>query len=124
MRASNNGTDEAAAAQPRGGRALNQQNARSLFECVNEAALAQAEGLLRAWLPNGRLQGDEYLALNPKRDDRRLGSFRVNIRTGRWADFAIDVRGGDLISLAAYLGDCSQSEAARRMAAKLGTGRW
>lgn len=120
MRASNSGTDEAAATQPRGGRALNQHNARSLFECVNEAALAQAEALLRAWLPSGRLQGDEYLALNPKRDDRRLGSFRVNIRSGRWADFAIDVRGGDLISLAAYLGDCSQSDAARRMAAKLG----
>ncbi len=103
--------------------ALHEPLTSKVFERVNEAALSQAEAIVRVWLPNGRLQGDEYLALNPKRDDRRLGAFRVNVRSGRWADFAIHVRGGDLISLAAYLGDCSQSEAARRLASTLGIER-
>ena len=37
------------------------------------------------------------------RSDRRPGSFSVNTRTGRWADFATGDRGGDVVSLAAYL---------------------
>jgi hypothetical protein len=64
--------------------------------------------------------GHEYVALNPRRVDRNPGSFRVNMRTGRWADFATDACGGDAISLAAYLGGLSQVEAARRAAAMLG----
>ncbi len=40
------------------------------------------------------------------------GSFKINIITGRWADFATQDRGGDLVSLGAYLARCSQSEAA------------
>ena len=40
---------------------------------------------------------------NPTRADRRPGSFSVNTRTGRWADFATGDRGGDVVSLAAYL---------------------
>jgi hypothetical protein len=44
----------------------------------------------------------------------------VNLVTGRWADFAVDARGGDPISLAAYLWGLSQSEAARRLALMLG----
>ena len=42
------------------------------------------------------------------------------MRTGRWADFATDARGGDVISLAAYLFALKQSDAARRLAAMLG----
>ena len=76
--------------------------------------------LLARWLPDGRLQGFEYVALNPTRADRRPGSFRVNVRTGRWADFATDARGGDPVSLAAYLSDLSQVEAARELARMLG----
>jgi hypothetical protein len=71
-------------------------------------------------LPSGRREGREYVALNPKRVDRRLGSFKVNLRTGKWADFAGDVRGGDVVSLVAYLFDLSQREAARRLARMVG----
>jgi hypothetical protein len=61
--------------------------------------------------------------LNPRRSDRRLGSFRVNLRTGMWADFAChDAAGGDPISLAAYLFGLTQIEAAKRLAATLGMG--
>ena len=44
-----------------------------------------------------------YVALNPTRNDRRPGSFKINIRTGRWCDFATGDRGGDPVSLVAYL---------------------
>jgi hypothetical protein len=58
-----------------------------------------------------------------KRADRHRGSFRINLATGRWADFALDddaARGGDLISLAAYLFNIRQSEAARGLMRMLG----
>jgi hypothetical protein len=83
--------------------------------------LAVLPSLLARWLPGGRIEADEYLALNPKRVDLHLGSFRVNVRTGRWADFAVaNARGGDAVSLLAYLDGIRQAEAARRLAAVLG----
>jgi hypothetical protein len=90
------------------------------FDRINRAALGQLDGILRRWLPDGRIEGLEYVARNPKRYDRRLGSFKINRRTGRWADFATGARGGDPISLAAYLHGLSQFEAARRLAHMLG----
>lgn len=63
-----------------------------------------AFGQVRAWLPDGRQQGDEWIALNPTRDDKKPGSFSVNLQTGAWSDFAYDdARGNDLVSLYAYL---------------------
>jgi hypothetical protein len=44
------------------------------------------------------------------------------MRTGRWADFATGDKGGDIVSLAAYLFGLSQSEAARQVAQMLGLG--
>ena len=73
-----------------------------------------AAGSLRA------AEGREYVALNPKRADRHLGSFRVNLTTGKWADFATGDGGEHPVTLAAYLFDLSQAEAARRLAAMLG----
>jgi hypothetical protein len=67
--------------------------------------------------------GREYTARNPRRPDRNAGSFRINLNTGRWADFAIGDGGGDVISLAAYLFGVSQIEAARRLADLLGVPR-
>jgi hypothetical protein len=94
------------------------------FNRVNSAALALLPGLLRRWLPGGRIEGVEYVALNPRRADHRPGSFRINTRTGRWADFAIEgARGRDVVSLAAYLGGIGRVEAAKRLAAMLGIGR-
>ena len=91
------------------------------FGRVNRAALATLPTLLARWLPGGRTEGAEYVVLNPLRVDRRPGSFRVNTRTGRWADFALEgARGGDVVSLAAYLGGIGQVEAAERLAEMLG----
>lgn len=90
------------------------------FAAVNAAALPALPALLVRWLPKGRVEGREYVARNPRRADRHLGSFKVNLRTGRWADFATGDRGGDPVSLAAYLFGLSQLEAGRRLADALG----
>ena len=42
------------------------------------------------------------------------------MRTGKWADFAIGARGGDPVSLVAYLENISQVAAARGLARMLG----
>jgi hypothetical protein len=93
------------------------------FAAINTAALSALPELLRRWLPDGRQMGHEYVALNPTRADRHLGSFRICLRggkRGRWADFATGDTGGDPISLAAYLHRCSPLQAARRIADTLG----
>ena len=90
------------------------------FGAVSAAALRELPALLARWLPDGRAQGHEWTARNPRRADRHRGSFRVNMRTGRWADFATGDKGGDPVSLAAYLFNLSQADAARRLAGMLG----
>lgn len=90
------------------------------FDRINRAALAVLPSLVARWLPDGRRSGHEWIARNPRRADRRPGSFRVNMNTGRWADFATDDRGGDPVSLAAYLAGIGQAEAARNLADMLG----
>jgi hypothetical protein len=90
------------------------------FVNINRVALAALPSLLARWAPGGKRIGREYVARNPKRADRRCGSFSINMSTGRWSDFATGDAGGDPISLAAYLFDLSQAEAARRVARMLG----
>ena len=95
-------------------------SAKINFRSINSAALAVLPSLLTRWLPTGRRKGREWVALNPKRADRRAGSFRVNMVTGRWSDFATGDVGGDAISLAAYLFNLKQTQAARHIAGMLG----
>lgn len=83
--------------------ARNPHGMRERFDRLNAALLPQLPALVKQWLPGGRPAGTEWTALNPRRDDRRPGSFRVNVLTGRWADFATGQRGGDPVSLYAYL---------------------
>lgn len=90
------------------------------FHEVNQLAMSYLPALLLNWLPYGKVSGHEYTSLNPKRYDRHLGSFKVNMNTGRWADFSTGDAGGDLISLAAYLSNKSQSDAAKGILAMLG----
>lgn len=85
------------------------------FETLAKDLLRNAASLLNQWLPDGKATGFEYKALNPLRADNRIGSFSVNTVTGAWADFATGDKGGDLISLYAYLNGFSQTEAANRL---------
>ena len=92
------------------------------FAAVNAAALRALPALLARWTPDGRRTGREWVARNPTRADTHAGSFKVNLQTGRWSDFATGDKGGDPVSLAAYLHSLSQAEAARRLASMLGLG--
>jgi hypothetical protein len=90
------------------------------FVAVNAAARRELPSLLSRWLPDGRREGHEYVARNPRRVDRNIGSFKVNLLNGKWCDFATGDSGGDPVSLAAYLFGTSQAEAARRLAEMFG----
>lgn len=90
------------------------------FAAVNRAALTHLYSLVRTWLPEGQRRGHEWSSLNPTRPDRHPGSFSVNLNTGKWADFATGDKGGDVVSLAAYLFGTSQVDAARTLATTLG----
>jgi len=93
------------------------------FDQISRSALQNADALVSQWLPHGHRQGTEWVARNPLRHDQRPGSFKINLRTGRWADFATGDSGGDLISLAAYLSGCSQGQAAQQLAEMLGVSK-
>jgi hypothetical protein len=86
------------------------------FDRVNHAAMQALPILLRRWLPDGKRRGCEWVARNPTRNDRRPGSFKINLRTGRWGDFAAGDKGGDVIALYAYLRGIRQTDAARELA--------
>lgn len=92
------------------------------FVVVNDACLRNFWGLLASWLPDGKQVGREWVALNPTRADRKAGSFKINMDTGRWADFATGDKGGDPISLYAYLKGLSQLAAARELMDHWGLG--
>ena len=83
------------------------------FVELNRVALAAFPAVLARVLPDGKRVGAELVALNPRRGDRHLGSFKINRYNGRWADFATGDQGGDPVSLVAYLANVSQVEAAR-----------
>jgi hypothetical protein len=92
------------------------------FDRINRAALSALPVLVMRWVPDGRRRGREWVALNPTRSDRRLGSFSINLQNGCWADFADspDARGSDVVSLYAYLRNLGQGAAARELARLLG----
>jgi hypothetical protein len=90
------------------------------FKELNSVALQSAPAILGQILPGGRREGVNYVVRNPRRGDRSSGSFKINVHNGLWADFATNDRGGDLISLIAYIDDSSQMQAARRLANMIG----
>ena len=89
------------------------------FEAINQAL--DAETLVPRWLPDGHRRGNEYVARNPMRNDRNPGSFTINLKTGVWKDYAINVGGSDLVSLYAYLyHQDDQGAAAKELAENAG----
>jgi hypothetical protein len=98
-------------------------------ERIDFAALVRAAQplmlpILRRILPDGRVHGREYVTLNPRRADRHIGSFSINLITGKWGDFASGDKGGDVISLVAFIENCSQLEAARLLSRMLSLESW
>lgn len=91
------------------------------FAEVNDTALAAWPQLLARWLPDGKRVGNEWVARNPTRNDRKPGSFLINCRSGKWLDHATSDRGGDPISLYQYLEGLPDAlSAAKQLAQELG----
>ncbi|CAG0966593.1 hypothetical protein MTYP_01026 [Methylophilaceae bacterium] len=86
------------------------------FAEIADQALRSSDSLVARWLPGGVTKGGEYSVTNPNRHDNKPGSFSINLNTGAWGDFATDDKGGDLISLYAYLQGMDQYEAALEVA--------
>ena len=57
------------------------------FAEIRSASMAALRLLLHCWLLDGQLVGSEWVTRNPRRNDRHPGSFKINVKTGRWAAF-------------------------------------
>ncbi|MBX3634021.1 MAG: hypothetical protein KF683_01260 [Rubrivivax sp.] len=88
------------------------------FAALAEALLNRAETLVPQWLPGGKRRGHEWVCGNLRGEEG--DSCSVNLINGRWADFAGDDRGNDLISLFAAIHGLNQAQAALELMAQLG----
>ena len=59
-------------------------------EKLDADLLPQAEAILTQLFGETQISGDEITMHNPLRDDKRLGSFKFNAKTGAWSDFAVE----------------------------------
>lgn len=95
--------------------------AESFISKVVAAALVSFDTVMEyCGMAGGKDQAREYLALNPKRSDSKLGSLSTNRDTGAGGDFATGETWGDLVAMTAWRFDCSQTDAAERLADLLG----
>lgn len=92
------------------------------FDGINRAAIGALPVLLARWLPDGHRHGRRWVARNPTRNDRKPGSFSIDLTTGKWGEFSniAPAAGGDVVSLYAYLRNIGQGDAARELARLLG----
>jgi putative DNA primase/helicase len=85
------------------------------FRKIKETYRQNPLNVLKQLIPNGKIEGSDYVAPNPRRNDRRAGSFRIDIASGRFNDFATGDRGGDIIDLAKFVYNCNAAAAADRL---------
>lgn len=91
------------------------------FKVIAARALERIEAVCVNWLPAGKKAGHEW-----EIGDRHGApgqSLKIHLsgsKAGMWSDFSTDDKGGDLVSLVAYVDACTQLEAARKLAAFLG----
>ena len=98
------------------------RNANLNFKDINRRASGQMRAIISHFIPGGAVRGEEYIVRNPTRADRRPGSFKINLRTGHWADFATHDAGCDVISLISYVTHTSQLDAAKALIEMMGGG--
>ena len=73
------------------------------FDELNNRLFSAIDYYVRSWLPEGRQERRHWVAINKTRADSHLGSFKVDMQSGSWKDYATQDTGTDLISLYAYL---------------------
>jgi putative DNA primase/helicase len=84
------------------------------FAALADALLARAYTLVPAWLPGGVQRGHEYVCGSLSGGSGT--SCSINLTNGKWADFAADARGNDLVSLYAAIHDLDNGKAAVQVA--------
>jgi hypothetical protein len=82
------------------------------FAAVKAASVSAVSSLVPGWLPGGRREGNEWVVRNPLRNDAKAGSFKINLLTGVFCDWATGDKGGDRVRSCAV----SYSSARRRLA--------
>lgn len=92
------------------------------FKRLASLALSQMPNILDRYLPGGKYDGNEYSVINPNRSDSSAGSFKINVSTGIWSDFATNDKGADATSLLAYVLNITQGEAYKELSKHLGAG--
>jgi hypothetical protein len=81
--------------------------------------------ILRRLGPEGVVEGVEFCMCNPRRPDEHAGSFKFNIQSGAWADFAMaDTNGAGPASFVAYVENIPIADAFQRLEAVLGMKPW
>jgi len=73
------------------------------FNQLKAQTIPHIHSCAERWAPGGKLEGTEYSSKNPTRADSHPGSFKINIQTGSWSDFAEGAQGGDLVSYYHYI---------------------
>jgi len=69
------------------------------FDKIHRTALGVVPAVPTRLLPSGKLAHHEWVALKPRRPDRNLGIFKINLCNGKQCDFAMSDGGGYPISL-------------------------
>jgi hypothetical protein len=96
------------------------------LEEIKDRLLAEIDRVVEHYAPpaaGAYRRGHDYFTLNPGRADRSVGSFVVHLggpKAGRWADYATDPKGGDLIDLIALSRGCNLKSAVTEARAFLG----
>lgn len=88
------------------------------FKGLAQSLLSRSRDVVPSWLPGGRMRGREYVCGNLRGGEG--DSLSVNMDTGKWADFAGDDKGGDLISLYAAIQGIGQADAAKAISENIG----
>jgi uncharacterized protein (DUF927 family) len=91
------------------------------FKQIAGRALEQIEAVCLHWLPAGKKAGPEWEIGD--RHGNAGKSLKVHLtggKAGMWSDFSTDDKGGDLVSLVAFVDGCPQLDAARKLAEFLG----
>ena len=70
--------------------------------------------ILKRLVENGKIEGGNYVALNPRRSDKKAGSFRIDIASGKFHDFSTGDSGSSIIDLVVFVYDCDLLTAAQR----------
>lgn len=88
------------------------------FVELARALLEQADRLVPMWLPGGARRGHEWVC--GSLSGGKGSSCSVNLTNGRWADFAADESGGDLLDLYAAIHGLQMAQAALQVARETG----